>query len=85
MWHVSVSLLCGGMVSNQRMKQREDWTASEVKESHKLCRKLLREVGREEFWKVGDVCEHYRKLLTDQEIQSLDPRWLALPAIDEAG
>ena len=85
MWHVSVSLLCGGTISNRRMKPRTEWTASEVKESHKLCRKLLREVGREEFWKVGEVCEHYRKLMTTEEIQRLDPKWLALPAIDEAG
>jgi len=85
-WHVSVSLLCGGLVSNQRMKRREDWTASEVKEGRKLCRKLLREVGGgEEFWKVGEMCEHYRKLMTAEEIQRLDPKWLALPAIDEAG
>ena len=67
------------------MKPREDWSASEVKEARKLCRKLLREVGREEFWKVGESCEHYRKLLTNEEIQGLDPKWLALPAIDEAG
>ena len=80
MWHVSVSLLLGGFPS-----YREGWSRPSVKECRKLCRKLLRNVGGEEFWKSGEICEHYRKLMVTKEIELLDPKWLALPAIDEAG
>ena len=76
MWHVSVSV--GG-------KPRTVWSDETVRRARKLCRKLLAGVGGEEFWKPGNICEHYRKLMTPEEIKMLDPKWLSLPAIDEAG
>ena len=80
-WHVSVSVRQNGWTL-----QRSEWSDELARRAKKLCRKLLREVGRDqEFWKPGQICEHYRKLLTADEIQLLDPKWLALPAIDEAG
>ncbi len=80
MWHVSVAVLNqGGLLA------RPMWSDELARRARKLCRKLLREVGSQEFWKVGERCEHYRKLLTTEEIQGLDPKWLELPAIDEAG
>jgi len=79
-WHLSVSAW------NQRQQlPRVEWSEELTRRARKLCRKLLREVGAAEFWKAGEMCEHYRKLMTSEEIRMLDPKWLALPAIDEAG
>jgi hypothetical protein len=47
---------------------------------------LLRGVGQgEDYWKDGPHALHLRRRLGDAEIAGLDPAWLALPAIDEAG
>jgi hypothetical protein len=58
-----------------------------VNEAKRLCRKLLKGVGRSEseFWKLGEICGHYRRIMTSEEVSLLDPRWMKLTPIDEAG
>jgi hypothetical protein len=64
------------------------WSSRHRAAAKQLSRALTDGVGLEDgqgFLKWGAFCLHRRKLLTDEEIGLLDPDWLALPAIDEAG
>jgi hypothetical protein len=57
-------------------------------------RAIAAEVAKAELSGVGEipslleqlsVAIHYRRVLTDAEIERLTPEWCAIPAIDEAG
>lgn len=47
--------------------------------------RLLAGVGkRPDYWARGERALHLRRNLNAAELAQLDPKWIALPAIDEA-
>ena len=82
MWHVSVSVWRNG----RGPLPCRQWTGSEFSSARKFAKKQLAGVGQDTpFLKTGDIAIHFRKMLTPNEIAMLDPEWMKLTPIDEAG
>jgi hypothetical protein len=79
-WHASISR------PEQRPRPTERWTKQERNEVQRLARTLLDGVGQApEEAEFYPLAYHVRRCLTDAEIASIDPAWVALPALDEGG
>ncbi len=81
MWHASVAVLDEGM--NPRILS----SVRRLDLAKRVARGLLHGVGGAvpDRLDVGDVVVHLRRPLSEREIASLDPGWLAIPAVDLAG
>lgn len=63
-----------------------EWTPKHRRKAERRCSELLAGVGAgADHWSVTESAVHLRRPLSETEIATLDPRWLALPAIDPGG
>ena len=67
-------------------KDTRAWTGQQAGAAVNLGRALLEGVGTGDvFIGWGEVALHVRRQLSPEEIERLDPEWLACPAVDMAG
>ncbi len=79
MWHVSIARLRGTWLP----VSTEQWGGGVLRAARRVAQEILWGVGTGEAVELlRPTCLHVRRSLTDDEIATLSPEWLALPARD---
>lgn len=79
MWHVSIARM-----SNSGPVSLDRWGGGTFRDALRRALHALGEVGTGQTVDYrGRIAFHVRRSLSDSEMATLDPAWLALPAQDE--
>ena len=80
MWHVSVARFG----SNRMLISTRRWGDGVLRAARRIAEETLFGVGTGESVELlKPACLHLRRSLADDEIATLSPEWLAIPARDE--
>ena len=80
MWHASIARLGGTWLPVDTGR----WGGGVLRAARRAADEILAGVGMgETVQMLRPTCLHVRRSLTDEEIATLTPEWLAIPARDE--